>query len=402
MGYAATASQSASRIAWAIASHPVISSSCSSSFSSGLTAETAILLHPLGDREAVLLEQLPVPIRVRLRHLVQAVVVVELQLVDHLDTVLDWADLLTDRAADACLVDHLIGPVRRDLEALVGAVQPAQGALDALVEVNQRAPRARGPLLVDRIAGPDLHRLDDDPLAHLGPAGLLVLLVEVRVALAALDRQDPQVVVGVAGLLDAVLVFGLLADVLLDRVDRHDLGRDPGHRGHAAIVGVVVVVDPQARQAGRAVGREDALPLGAWDDRQGPVVALLVGELEQLFRRAVRRDQQETALADQLVDRLNAVPGPRLDALAHHVVDADRHIHDRRLVLGEALLELVAIAGDDREVLGGHTVALGRVAVSREGRPNPAVLAGRDHQPAADSVRQGLLEDASVDDLYRG
>src|SRR5712691_829161 len=99
--------------------------------------DAAHVLEPGVVLGAVLLPELP------LVH-----VVGELQLVDHDDAILHRADLRADAAADARLVDDLVVPLGRDLEALVGAVEPAHRALDARVEVHHRPHRARAVLLV--------------------------------------------------------------------------------------------------------------------------------------------------------------------------------------------------------------------------------------------------------------
>src|SRR5713101_7183653 len=84
----------------------------------------------------------------RLEPLVVSVVVLELELVDHHDAVLHRTDLRADPATDARLVDDLVVPLGGDLKALVRTVEPAHRALDARVEVDDRPQRARAVLLV--------------------------------------------------------------------------------------------------------------------------------------------------------------------------------------------------------------------------------------------------------------
>src|SRR5207249_8743716 len=91
------------------------------------------------------------------------------------DAVLHRADLGADPAPDAGFVDDLVVALWRDLEALVGAVEPAHRAFDAGIEVDDRPERARAVLLVVRVALAGLARVDDDSGAHRGPAGLLEL-----------------------------------------------------------------------------------------------------------------------------------------------------------------------------------------------------------------------------------
>src|SRR6185437_2170920 len=97
-------------------------------------------------------------------------------------------------------------------------------AFDAGVEVDERPPGARAPLLVDRVAGADLHRLDDDALAHLRPAWLGVLLVLDLAALASLDGPDLDLAIDRPDRLHARLVVGPLAHDIQHRVEREDAG----------------------------------------------------------------------------------------------------------------------------------------------------------------------------------
>src|SRR5450755_593627 len=200
-------STSANRSAWAMASDPVSRSSSSPAslaaatavgVVSGRTAMTMGLLLTSGDslglvvhggrllgllyqlgvqRNTVQLQELVIRLAVLLIQPIQVLVVVEVELVDHRDTVGHRAYFGADAAADAGLVDHLVGSFGRHLEALVWTLQPALGALDAGIEVDQRPAGARAPLLVDRVARPNLHRLDDDALTHVRPAWLRVFLV---------------------------------------------------------------------------------------------------------------------------------------------------------------------------------------------------------------------------------
>src|SRR5213594_4500570 len=131
-------------------------------------------------------------------HLPLARVVFEDRLVDHRDAVLDGADGLADAAAAAGLHVRVVGAVRHDVEAGVRTLDPAQRALHAGVEVDDRAHRAGRELLEVRVpfrhvALPLLLRLADgdrgdrDALAHLPPLrhlegvwGLEVALGELR------------------------------------------------------------------------------------------------------------------------------------------------------------------------------------------------------------------------------
>src|SRR5207245_8689466 len=102
-----------------------------------------------------------------------------------------------------------------------------------------------------------------------------------------------------------------------------------------------------------------------------------------------------------LPDWLPPVPGPRLHALHERVVDGDRDVDDRGLVLRHRGLELEVVDGDDGKLLGRHAVPFGRVTVSRECRSGVSAFACREHDRPADSLCEGLLEDAAVHDLDR-
>src|SRR3989338_3575176 len=77
-----------------------------------------------------------VPVLVLPPHLPLARVVVEDRLVDHRDAPLDRADGLAHAAAAAGLHVRVVGAVRHDVEAGVRALDPAEGALHAGVEVD--------------------------------------------------------------------------------------------------------------------------------------------------------------------------------------------------------------------------------------------------------------------------
>src|SRR5438093_5528836 len=192
IGYAAMTSTSARRIASAMASQPVTSASTSiceetASWPFSMIVATSIasrrrgLVRADGRESGHLREPLPVCIRLLVVQHELVGVVGELQLVDHDDAVLHRTDLRTDAAPDASLIDHLVVPRGRDLEALVRTIQPAHRALDAGVEVHHRAEGARRVFLVKGVALTGLPRLDDDALAHLGPTGLFELQLLVRV-----------------------------------------------------------------------------------------------------------------------------------------------------------------------------------------------------------------------------
>src|SRR5881396_3725413 len=85
-------------------------------------------------------------------HLPLARVVFEDRFVDHRDAVLDRADRLADAAAAAGLHVRVVGAVRHDVKARVRTLDPAERALHAGVEVDDRAHGAGGELLEIRVA----------------------------------------------------------------------------------------------------------------------------------------------------------------------------------------------------------------------------------------------------------
>src|SRR5262249_4848789 len=117
------------------------------------------------------------------------------------------------------------------------------------------------------------------------------------------------------------------------------------------------------------------------------------------FRLLERSDDQGAVGLEQLVDRLQPVPRPGLDALEERVVDADADVDLLGLVLGLALLQRGLVIGHDGEVLGGDPVALGAVAIPAEGDARLSLAVGSEHDGAAEVRRELLLEDSPVDDL---
>src|SRR5947207_4561094 len=139
-------------------------------------------------------------------HLPLARVVFEDRFVDHRDAVLDRADRLADAAAAAGLHVRVVGAVRHDVKAGVRTLDPAERALHAGVEVDDRAHGAGGELLEIRVALrhvplPRLLRLADGnrgdrhPLTHLPPLRHLEAVRDLGVALRDLHltRFDPRV-----------------------------------------------------------------------------------------------------------------------------------------------------------------------------------------------------------------
>src|SRR2546428_450666 len=324
----------------------------------GVRRNPALFLEPFVVAVVVLLPELPL-----------VVVVFELELVDHDDAVLDRADLGTDPATDAGFVDHLVVAFGRDLEALVRTVEPAHRALDARVEVHDRAERARRVFLVLRVAFAGLAGVDDDAGAHCGPARFLELehLVAAR-ALARLHCAELRAVKAVLRGLHGAFVFGLFFDERLHILEADPVRHDLRECAQDAVVGMVILEDPETGE--RRAARND-------DERGRPLGR--IGLRKHLGRRVLAGDEEETFLAQRLPDRLTAVPGPRLDTLDERVVDGDRHVDDGRPVLRHRRLDLEIVDRDDRGLLGRHAVALRGVAVARERGAGVAALARGEH-----------------------
>src|SRR5215216_4510130 len=212
IGYADVTSTSARRTAWATASVPVINfSTCFTSrpVSWVVIAPPLLTLGPgVGVEEVLvgyppalylLVTPLVVGFLVLLPHGEDVLVALldKLEVIDHHDAVLDRADVGADAAAGAVFVVDGVQGVGADLEALVGAVDPALAALDTRVEVDHRPHGTiRGGLVV-RVALARLYGLDDDGVAHLVPPGQLDRLVVVLFALACLDLVNLDLVVAV-------------------------------------------------------------------------------------------------------------------------------------------------------------------------------------------------------------
>jgi hypothetical protein len=181
-----------------------------------------------------------------------------------------------------------------------------------------------------------------------------------------------------------------LADGLTDGLEREELRLELGEGAQHPRLGVILPEDPQAREG----------DLGRYE---GQIVRrlLLVDVLQQLFGLLERRHQHGAIGNGQPVDRLEAIPGPGLDALGQGVIEADRDVDFLGLVACHVLLELFLTVGDDGEVLGRDAVPLRTIAVAAEGDAPPPRLARRQHDASADAGRQVLLEDPAVDHLTR-
>src|SRR5712692_75667 len=201
-------------------------------------------------------------------HLPLAGVIRELGLVYHGDAVGHRADRLAYAAAAARLHVSVVEALGRDVEAGVRALQPAERALDAGVEVHHRPHGAGSELLEGGVprrleaahlaSRRILHLMaprdawNVDALAHLRPLGQHELVWLLRIALRGLHRDDAGALVGTQRGGGLELAVPLVPDRLLDRGQAEQLGQDLGDGTQDAHVGVVVLVDPEAGKAGGA------------------------------------------------------------------------------------------------------------------------------------------------------
>src|SRR5918998_5611345 len=355
MGYADVTSTSARPTAWATACVPVISfSSCFTSrrpVSWVVIAPLLLSLRPgvgveevfVGDPTLrdLLLPPLVVGFLVLLPHGEDVLVPLldELEVVDHHDAVLDRADAGADAAAGAVAVVDWMQLLRADLEAFIGAVDPALATLDARVEVDHRPHGPVGRRLVVRVALARLDGLDDDCIAHLAPPGQLDRLVIVLFALARFDLVDLDLVVAVLESGVVLLAEPAVFHNGLYLAELEDVGACARYGAEYPHVRTVVAIDPEPAHARRA--RQDG---------QRPVPRLPGDDLEKLLGRPVRDHQKRSAAPETHVDRLPSVPGPGLDPVAHRVVSfsASRHPFSFpvRLTPEPALTPPTSVAGD--------------------------------------------------------
>ena len=158
-------------------------------------------------------------------------------------------------------------------------------------------------------------------------------------------------------------------------------GANLAKRAQHTDVGVVVLVDPQAREAGNT-------------GHDGQVVGGFLGVdvFQQRVGLLAGSHYHCAAGPGELVDGLKPVPGPGLDALAHGVVNVDRNVDVGSLIDGEALFQFLGAVGHDRELLGRDAVTFRGVAVAPESGADLAVFPGRENDGADDVPRQALLK----------
>src|SRR5437867_8248519 len=177
-------------------------------------------------------------------------VVVEYRLVYHRDALFYRADRLAHVAAIARLYVGVVGAIGHDVEAGVGALDPAERALHARVEVDDGPHRPRGELLEVRVALghiplaiflrlADRDRRDGHALPHLPPLGHLERIRDLDVALGQLDLARLEPLVRLPRRLD--LEVGAprhFPDGLAHRVERQEGRRDLREGAHDPDLGV--------------------------------------------------------------------------------------------------------------------------------------------------------------------
>ena len=154
-------------------------------------------------------------------------------------------------------------------------------------------------------------------------------------------------------------------------------------------VGVVVLVHPEAGEAN-----------GAFYDGQAEWGILLVHVPDQVVGVLPGSDDQGPVGLRQLVDGLQAVPCPGLDALAHGVIDVDGDVDLRWLVPGKGLFQFFRVVRNDGELFRRDAVALGRVSVATKSGAYFALFPGGEDYGAHDVAGEGLLENTPVHHLH--
>src|SRR5918995_1391095 len=338
-------------VSWVVIAPPLLS------LRPGVDVEEVVVVYP--PTRYLLFPPLVVAIFVLFPHREDIFVALldKFEVVDHYYAVLDRAHVGADATSGTVAVVDRVQLFRGDLEALVGAVDPALSALDARVEIDNRPHGpVRGSLVV-RVALTQLDSLDDDGLAHLAPPRQLDRFVVVLCALARLDLVGFDLVVAVLESGEILLAESALAHHGLYLTVLEDVGARARYGAEHPHVRAVVAVDPEPAQARRP--RQDG---------QRPIPGLLRDDLQKLFGCPVRDYQQRPAAPETHVDRLPPVPGPGLDPVAHRVVKDRDHVQLVGLVFGHVLLERYVIRSDDRELLGRNAVALRRITVALDRR----------------------------------
>ena len=102
----------------------------------------------------------------------------------------------------------------------------------------------------------------------------------------------------------------------------------------------------------------------------------------------------------KLVDGLQTVPGPGLNALAHGVVHVNGYVDLTRFIDGQVFFQFFGAVGYDGELLCGNAIALRRVAIAAKSGAYFAFFTGGKNDGADDVPGQGFLENPPVHHLH--
>ena len=311
-------------------------------------------------------------------HLPLALVVFELGLIHHCNALVHRADRLTDPAAATCLHVGVIKAIWSHIEAGIRALEPAEGALGAFGKVDRRSHRAGGELLEIGIAlrpvapviafkvASQRNGPDHQSLFHTLPARHGEAEGDFRTAFIGLNLSDLHPFEGFFRRSDFQIVLPLFADRRFESGGAEEVRRHAGKRAQHPHVRVVILVNPKSREA--------RLPFD-----NGEIVGnvLFMDMRNQLFGALCGGHNQSAVFLEQLVDRLETVPGPGLNPFAQGVVNGDGNIHFRRLILGDAPLKLLVVGRHNGKLFGRDAVSFRRISVAAKGDPHLPLLSCR-------------------------
>jgi hypothetical protein len=289
-----------------------------------------------------------------------------------------------------------------DVETGIGALQPAQGTLDAFIEIDHRPHRPRGVFLEVLIAfrliaaflasEPLAYSdpLDHDGVLHFPILRLLKILDWRRIPLIWSYAAGYRSIKGLLRRRYFQVIIPLLHDCLFQRFHTEELRGDARQRAQHPHLGMILLIDPETREAG--------WPL---DNGQVILVGLAVNPLQQGVGRVDGGDEQQAICMQQFIDWLGAIPGPGFHPFTERIIHRDRNIDDRGLVPRHADLQFKLIVGDDGELFGGDAITFWRIAIASEGDTDFAFFARGQHDASTDALAQILLKNAAIHDFYR-
>ncbi len=104
---------------------------------------------------------------------------------------------------------------------------------------------------------------------------------------------------------------------------------------------------------------------------------------------------------ESVMHGLQAVPRPRLRALAERVIENDGQIDLLRFVLRHSGFERQFVVGDDGKALRRNPITLRSISITSKGNAQFAFVVRSQNNAARYVLGQGLLKDPSVDDFNR-